>query len=63
MGSVYEELSFTDEENETQRYNLISPSNKGIRTHHLFVPTTQAQHRQTVVLCIQARLGQLTGKR
>lgn len=44
MGSGFEKLSFTDEENETQRCHLISPSNKGIRTHHLMAPTIQAQH-------------------
>lgn len=44
MGSGYEELSFTDEKNETHRCHLISPSDKGIRNHHLIVPTIQAQH-------------------
>lgn len=43
-GSGHEELSFTDEENETHRGHVIRPSNKGFRTHHLVVPTIESQH-------------------
>lgn len=44
MRSGQRELHFTDEEKGTHRCHLISPSNKGIRTHHLIVPTIQALH-------------------
>lgn len=44
MGSGHKELSFKDEEHEKHRCHLISPSNKGIGTHHLILPTIQAQH-------------------
>lgn len=47
-GSGHEELSCTDEDNETHRCYLISPSNKWIRTQHLTDPTIHPHTRSDV---------------